>query len=89
MISALGRRMSPLLRRGDVISKEEREEVRRGGGGFGATFVEVEVVMVSAEGGGMEMDDRFEDARWRAGGRGGDFRLGVRLRFVDVLSSVP
>jgi len=82
-LSKLDRIYSPLVRLGEVTSMDEREDVRRGGGGLGALVVvfddEVVGVVDSDEGGGMEVADRLEDALCRAGGGGGDFRLGVRL----------
>lgn len=68
-----GRAVSPDVRRGEARSMLEREEVRRGGGGLGGPGVATAGVL------GIDVDDRFEEALFRAGGAGGgDLRLAAR-----------
>ena len=66
-----------------MISIDEREDVRLGGGGLGGWFeFELADGVMTREEGGMEVEDKLEEALFLVGGGGGDLRLGARLRLA-------
>jgi hypothetical protein len=84
--SKLDLMISPLVRRGDKISIDDREDVLLGGGGLGGALLDFAVgVVLRVE--GIEFEERFDEARFRTGGGGGDLRLGMRFILEDEPSS--
>lgn len=77
--SKLALTISPLVLRGAKISIDDRDEVRRGGGGGGAVVLFDSAVGVIDRLEGTDVEERFDEARFREGGGGGDLKLVIRV----------